>query len=792
MLSRSSSNAGDRLRRAKSTSSAHTSSSGHQRQTTCIDPFTSRHQAEAAAIEAYERARQTDEPAQRPRPQRRRSQRTGKSEGGHFEDARKRALARSSDDASRARQSQVQQAAASRPSTAASGEERVITRRRSVIPPLTDAGRTQVDERSSISTSDNRGRRRQSTLGDGSPAPRYSLTVQEQEPTLQLPGMPSARPDDHNSKLSGIAEFISTPGSRTQTPRHSRPSTREATQFSEEALDQARDRCLQDFQTKRVRERKSFILAPFQKRRTHKVGGNFDNSLPPFNYAESNDAAPLPQNTVAPPLAVKTEQKARNLSDTLKGRLKKVFRKTSKQVTGVPPQHVEAPEFHFTVRDTDLSEADDTFVDYADPFMTVAAEDPRPQKEARFDSTKTTSSSGDNNTIKSRVTSWTNSTVAGMSTIRTNNGPFTTAGDAGDSKPSDSLRTLRKASSFWGCPIQNKLRRTSKNDLKGSEESQGLYDALQKRIRPSRSMEPPGETTFAGFQEAPPSRKSSALATLPSQRDYSSSQASRASYTIRSVTPQDPAAQTVNVPSPVKENLSPEVDADLDDTVITYPIHDDSKNSTPQSDLKRRPAVKAQPPSQEQLSKRLERFQNRWKSPLDELSAQGSRPTKTSMMEDNPYELRSLRQAIRQTTPGTDLPHHTRVLDESHAVRADALSPSVYSRATDGASPRRLTPEDLGMTTITVTGREVRRYDISPPKPAQAGKRQASREWRRWLSDEMSNLGGGKNELDLVAEANVRPVAVAQESYHTAAARPRSNTASPECLSRPGSVSPAM
>ena len=94
MLSRSNSNAAERLRRAKSTSSAHTTFSGHHRTSTSIDPFVTRQHAEVAAAEAYRRAWQAPEPAQsdgreaRPAPQRRRSQKTGRTEGSHFEDAR--------------------------------------------------------------------------------------------------------------------------------------------------------------------------------------------------------------------------------------------------------------------------------------------------------------------------------------------------------------------------------------------------------------------------------------------------------------------------------------------------------------------------------------------------------------------------------------------------------------------------------------------------------------------------------------------------------------------------------
>lgn len=98
------------------------------------------------------------------------------------------------------------------------------------------------------------------------------------------------------------------------------------------------------------------------------------------------------------------------------------------------------------------------------------------------------------------------------------------------------------------------------------------------------------------------------------------------------------------------------------------------------------------------------------------------------------------------SSPGSSLKRRS-ALRVPHASRSDVISPSVYSRATDGASLRPLSPEgEEGTTTILITGREVRRYSISPAKPQQPRHRgHGSGSWRKWLSDEMkTSLGTGE------------------------------------------------
>ncbi|KAK1067303.1 hypothetical protein LTR74_006507 [Friedmanniomyces endolithicus] len=121
-------------------------------------------------------------------------------------------------------------------------------------------------------------------------------------------------------------------------------------------------------------------------------------------------------------------------------------------------------------------------------------------------------------------------------------------------------------------------------------------------------------------------------------------------------------------------------------------------------------------------------------------------------MDENPYELRSLNQSLQQPKAHNDLPHHAKIGEQIGPIGREAmLSPSVYSRASDGASPQPFIPvEDSGMV-VTITGREVKSYAISPPKPETKQRpAQTSGQWRRWLSDEMSGFKSAGEDFSLV------------------------------------------
>jgi hypothetical protein len=752
MLSRSNSNAGSRIRRAKSTSSTHTASSGPRPVHPESDPFVTRQQAETAALEAYFRAQQRSDPEcteyralPYPKFERRRSRASGRTEGGHFEEARlgRRKSTSKRDDNATSKPARPRPLQQSQGTNESNDDERVIIRKRSVIPP-----NSSTTYNYSLPSSPRHFRKPQTEYTDGSPITRHSSALKERRSNLQLKTAHNEKADVHRSNPARRSYGVGqepVPGPATETPRGSFRVTR----TDEDGIAQVRDRGLQDFQQKKLRDRKSFILGPFQKRKSSSLqkssSSGYDTSLPPFNYADEGILPPPPPAELhVPTLILQPEKKLRNLSESLKGQFKKVFRRTSRVLSELPAQHVEGKHFYFAVN-SPLSTPRISNEKEEDPFIANYG-----SSQARVPEPKPENASGrysiaGQSTTNSRFTSWTNSTAAGTWSTRPDDEQNDSADECGRLKRSDSVSTLRKATSFLGRPIKNKLRKASRADLRSSEQSTNLYTALQERINPSESA---GQT--ANDEQVTPSKTSSDLATLPSQQrpdSIISNTGRRQAPTIRSVTP-DAVASRSDPLSPVTEVLSP-------DTALR-PSTGESKtkeqsDSTPRIQLQRRPAIKAPTPSKEQIARRIERSKNRWQSPLDELSPPAPRATRAAM-EDNPYELRSLSRTLRQPVACNDLPHHAKVTDQPMEGRENLLSPSLYSRGTDGVSPRPDTPAEPGGTMITITGHEVRSYSITPKKPDATATHQVrpSHEWRRWLSNELSGWNSITNPQELV------------------------------------------
>ncbi|GAB1741431.1 hypothetical protein NU219Hw_g6664t1 [Hortaea werneckii] len=806
MLSRSNSTAGDRLRRAKSTSSQHTTSSGHQRSSTSIDPFVTRQHAEVAALEAYSRAWREGEPVlqtQQAVPsklQRRRSQ-AGRREGSHLEEARL-GRRRSTSTREDTKTLQIVNAPPSRRSAPVSDnaeEEKVITKKRSVIPPNRRGGEAiEQGQFLTVPATAPRTRKAQSVYTDGSPTPRHpSAYPRDRHSSLQRSSTPTVTRDGYNGNLASLSNFGEPLDGTVRSFGSAKPSTRK-TQTDEEILALARDKCLREFQQKKPRERKSMLLAPFQRRRTtlwqQSSDDGYDHELPPFNYAGNDTLPPLPSLPPPPPppvptmdsapptLAEKPDKKSRTFSDTLKGRIRKAFRKTSKTPGEIPVQHVEAKQLHYP----------------ADPASYQSSKAPKKDLFADFDDIpplppKFGANSGSSkeslaqySDAKSRVTSWTNSTVAGTINSRVSQRPMTIDNSSKTLPRSGSQATLRKASSFFGRPVINKLRKTSMAQLKSKEESQGLYSALQERMKPSKRPITPSISIQAAQPES--SITIDGRASLPSQqrgRVAASRSSAHSARSIRTVTP-DPADVKLNICSPVLEVASP-------DGVEQRSSNIDNTDSNaalqfPTSELQRRHARRAIPPSSEQLARRMEKSKNRWQCPLDEFSPAAPRSTRATMMDDNPYELRSLSRSHPQPPLSNYLPHHTRIDQTAESTRPNILSPSLYSRATDDASPQPYTPVEPVGTVVTITGREVRSYSISPPKkdaedlqPIKSAL--TSGQWRKWLSDEMHSFKNGLEGLSLTQT-------LTQGEQPAAKGLLGPTRQSEETGSRPGSVSP--
>ena len=780
MLSRSNSAANERLRRAKSTSSTHTSSSGHHRSSTQTDPFVTRQQAEAAAVEAYNRARQLEEPAYQayravpPRLERRKSNVTGRPEGSHFEDARlgRRRPTAIRENSSKARPTPVDVRRDRGRNIALSEGQTVVTRKRSVIEPLTSSSSVAALNTLSVPTTTRHVRRTPSAYMDGSPVPRESQQVRKPSSIL-LSRTPTRVVDDgYNGHLSKLSDFGAIRDEKLESfslPQH---GTR-VDQIDEQAVAMARDRCLLDFQQKRVRERKSFIFAPVQKLQKRAITAmhksspaKCDSAIPPSNHANDYSVPvpppPLPDLVVPAAAAALKHAKTRNFSDSMKGRIKKMFRKPSRAPSGLPAQHVEAKKLHYPVeehhniRGVQLRDGSDPFKSFSS--VTPSIEDT--PAENLLDSVRSRFSIADDDTARSRVTSWTNSTVAGTVTSHAGSEHMQVATEHGALKRSDSVSTLRRKSSVLGRSISNRLRRPSKAELRSSEESQRLYSALQEKIG---SPVHEGNTSMqVAIDGSPAPERRSALDTLPSRQSLPAVHGNPYGWrapTIRSVTP-DPSAYKLM--SPVVEVPSPDAAQGAERTPTNLDL--------PRSRPEHRAELKTAPASQEQLARRAERAKNRWQAPLDELSPH---PNRANWIEENPYELRSLSRTLSPTiqpVQANSLPHHVRANQDIAHSRTNILSPSLYSRATDGASPRPDTPVDEGPMLVTITSREVKRYSLSPPKMAEQTTERpirGSKDWRKWLSDETRAFEASPGPDDLALPDSVLSESKATEVHVT-------------------------
>ncbi|KAI4749189.1 hypothetical protein E4T50_00523 [Aureobasidium sp. EXF-12298] len=579
--------------------------------------------AEAAAVEAYTRAYRY---SQGDRPQRRRSRR---SEGSHFDDNRRKSTQK---------------------------PERL--ERPALLPgPATAPATVPV-----------RPTNRQSLLPD-TPY-RFALEASN-DPTVTLT-------DVSDSRLSTA----------------SRRQTRDL-QTDDEIKTAAWDAYLQGFHKKEIRERKSFA-APLKKRfsksPTPTPSIQYDTSVPPYNFVEESNSI----FSTAPPIEIKPEdkleapvklKKGRTVSESLKGKFKRLLSRPKRVQSQFPAQHVEARNLHFDVYKTN----DESFS--AGPDVGVSL--PR----SPF------SSLGASSSTQSRITSWSNSTVSRHGK-RLPSIEETSASPALVCTPEEP-----PAGSFLGRALRLPLRRPSQSNLqRKSEDSKRLYDALQERIN---GPEMPTITV----EEVTPQ--------LPAAVFNDSPPLSPTSETIRIVVPEPTVPQSPTRPAP-------------------SPPHQVTRKSSWWSiapsirSKKRRPAGPVAP-SNEQIASRMERSENRWQAALEEDSPVVSQALSYCIKGDNPYELRPLENSslpvvIRHESHDAAAPTFSNGAD-LHDIRQQVISPSIYSRS--------VSPDALG-TFVTITGREVKRYPLeSPPRPVDGPSTYApkpSNEWRAWFSKEIEDF----------------------------------------------------
>ncbi|KAF1351134.1 hypothetical protein BDV97DRAFT_413079 [Delphinella strobiligena] len=769
MLSRASSDAGIRLRRAKSSSSVSYKHGGIS--ASSVDP---RH-AELAAAEAYRRAYKHDDPFYQAqpieKPQRRQKRGSHRSEGSHFEAARTKDLSRSS--------SVKHSETSSRPTNNTSAEDyegTVITRSRRVVNattrPLSEVSRP-IKSRNS-SDVQYRIRKAKSAYYGSTFSEEGAVESNTTRHSILYPDTP------YRTAIEAVDRGQVPLGpSRSPVGIIRKPTPREM-QTDESIKVAAWDAYLQDFHQRKLNVRKSFI-APLTKRFTKDTqpgeAVRYDGSVPPYNLAnETNDdvfsSSPVPPVQFNEPLHIPKPRATRTVSDSLKTKFKRLMSKSKLIENSIPVQHVVSKHLHFNTGLHD--ENRDTSAEYFLP-LPPQASSPQSTTRTRKSSSRSSNSNGDSATLKSRVTSWTTST--GTGTIRTSGqgAALSSIDETGMTTRTDH-EPKQNPGSFLGRALRLSLRRRSTMDLnRSSEDSQRLYDALRKEIQGPEDHT--GTTTINDDVVATDTLVKEYLPPRYNE-DFCNVRMTEpvATTTIRPVEPDIQEDFVVSLPPQPPSRPAPKPPSVV--TRKTSWLHNarwslPSQTLLSEKDLSTSRAIsrsktEAILPSQEQLANRLDKSQSRWQSTLEDKSPIHSRAMRYSMDEDNPYRLRSIPTDPQAECLPVAIRHGkckevasaataSRTLIPIPTTRDQVISPSVYSRTSDC---RSTTPNDArgdGGTFITVTGREVKRYSLESPSKSvkeQSYGIKPSAEWKAWLNTELRDFDNSPaaDELDLIGQ----------------------------------------
>lgn len=276
---------------------------------------------------------------------------------------------------------------------------------------------------------------------------------------------------------------------RGVTDRISSSSRHYAT--NDAAVQLARDQYVRQLEQQRLKEQSS-LLGLGNRRKTPKA---FRRTVRTSSTNSYGSAIASPSAPEEPPKIKEIGHRARSLSQTIKKKIKRVFKRSSDADDGIPVQQIKATHPHYGdyISTTDgkeqryppVPEPDAELllrvgsresVTYAAPIYV--------DKGARPASIRSAQSSDDETNGKSRVTSWTDSTAADtikmpqtlerkrLSIIKEDGGPH---------QPSSSAHQFEEKSDRYA-NFRQPLRQTSAGRVGGSFDARRMVSALQKKL----------------------------------------------------------------------------------------------------------------------------------------------------------------------------------------------------------------------------------------------------------------------------------------------------------------------
>ena len=286
---------------------------------------------------------------------------------------------------------------------------------------------------------------------------------------------------------------------------------------SDAAVQLARDQYLRQLEQQRLKEQSSFLglgkrrKSPKAFRRTVRTSST--------NSATTSSLVPAePQKTQA------IGHKARSLSQTIKKKIKQVFKRYTDAEDTVPVQHVKATHPHYGDYISTSDGKEQRYPPVPEPdaelLLRVGSRESVTytapmfvDKIARPGSIRSASSDDDESNTKSRVTSWTDSTAANtinipktlerkrLSVIREDGGPH---------QPSSSTRQYDGTGDGYA-GFRQPVRQSSVGRITGPIDTHRIFSALQKKIDENNREtalddNESGTDSSSGHREARPSK----------------------------------------------------------------------------------------------------------------------------------------------------------------------------------------------------------------------------------------------------------------------------------------------
>lgn len=191
----------------------------------------------------------------------------------------------------------------------------------------------------------------------------YASSVQTGSPISRPPTMYLTTPPP-TSVAPKPDLSVAIPPSRTLGPSPLAEPRIPVTVDIDESVDKARDKYLQSFQQHSVKHKPSLFMAPFMKRQDRgkdkgkRVHSGFASTSASSQRTPDDAIADIPLNDFMPQADKKDK---RSFSGSLKSKIRRVFRRTSKTSPNLPVQQIEASREYFGTAPVDIESTVDLF-----------------------------------------------------------------------------------------------------------------------------------------------------------------------------------------------------------------------------------------------------------------------------------------------------------------------------------------------------------------------------------------------------------------------------------------------